>query len=404
MKDNEIYRDDEIDLFELFSTLWKAKKKIIAFSAGFLALGVIYTLIATPWYKATALVEIGYYKNNENGTVKDTMLDSPQNIIEKLKMKYIDLLKDVKDKDAIVKSVSEIKNNNRFINIVVDAKSNEEAIGMINKVVSDVASEHKELIDAYISSKEIELANVNRQIEFLKNNTIVSTQTKIDNINKITIPNLDRQIKYYEETIIPSAQRDLVNIEEISLKTLDQRLKLENENLTKYEEALKSLKKTMNKDNKIVDFIILTQEQNLNSRIISANNNIISLEQSRDTILSQTKPNLQNRLDKLVSIDLPNLQSQRDKVLNDTLPSYQRELANLQTAELEKLLDRKSIVELALKPFSYKNTAIVSQIATSESPEKPKKLIIWVISLMVGGMFGVFGVLLSDMVKKRKEQ
>ena len=48
--------DDEIDLKEPFSVLWAAKKLIVAVTAVFAVVSVIYALSVPNQYKATALL------------------------------------------------------------------------------------------------------------------------------------------------------------------------------------------------------------------------------------------------------------------------------------------------------------------------------------------------------------
>lgn len=367
MKENEIYKDDEIDLVELFATLWKGKIKILVITVAFLVVGILYTLIATSWYKASALVEVGYYNINENGVIKSIMLEEPKNIIEKLKTRYIDLLKDVEGKDVDVKSVNEIKNNNKFFSIEVLGKSNEKAVKMIDEMIQSVSDEHKKIIDGYISSQKVKLANIDRQIKFLQNNKIVEVQSQIDNVKQIIIPKLDKQIKYAQETTIPLAKQDLKNIDDIILKNIEEKIKLENDNLKKYTTELNTIKSNNPKKNTNLEFTI-----NLNQLITSAKSNLIELEKNKNSIITITRPQIQARIDELEMTYLSNLQIEKEKALNDTLPALQRDLTNLQTNELEKLLDQKAVIELTLKPFNYKNTSIVSQIITSKHLEKPK--------------------------------
>ena len=67
MSEQVFKENDEIDIFELLGRIWQGKKIIVAVTALFLALGVAYALIATPWYKASARISAPFYKNiNEN--------------------------------------------------------------------------------------------------------------------------------------------------------------------------------------------------------------------------------------------------------------------------------------------------------------------------------------------------
>ncbi|OUT10682.1 hypothetical protein B9N62_09610 [Campylobacter concisus] len=103
----------------------------------------------------------------------------------------------------------------------------------------------------------------------------------------------------------------------------------------------------------------------------------------------------------MVGVELENMQAEKDILVNDKLPSLQRELVNLQTEELNKLLDQRSLIELALEPYNYQNTQIVSDIVISNKPVKPKKVIIIAIAFLSGLILSVFGVLVYDSIKNR---
>jgi len=52
------HQDDEIDLLALFGTLWDSKILIATITAVFMVLGVTYALVATPVYRANAIVQV----------------------------------------------------------------------------------------------------------------------------------------------------------------------------------------------------------------------------------------------------------------------------------------------------------------------------------------------------------
>ena len=142
-------------------------------------------------------------------------------------------------------------------------------------------------------------------------------------------------------------------------------------------------------------------EQGIYSQISNLEQSIIAFEQQKQVLLTKSKPDAQNRLDRLVSVELENMQAEKDILVNDKLPSLQRELVNLQTEELNKLLDQRSLVELALKPYNYQNTQIVSDIVISNNPVKPKKTIIIAIAFLSSLILSVFGILVYDSIKNR---
>lgn len=74
-----ILQEDEIDLRELFKTLWKKKVFIVLFTFSMTALAIIYALFQnpTPMYKGTVLVEIGEVQS-ENFPAN--LLERPSNL------------------------------------------------------------------------------------------------------------------------------------------------------------------------------------------------------------------------------------------------------------------------------------------------------------------------------------
>ena len=393
-----IYQDGEIDLFELGKKAWGYKKYIfLTTGAASLAAG-LYAFVAMPLYKATALVETGYYKN-DNG--EEILIANTADNVQKLTIKYIDLLKGVEGLDYKVENISEVKNNKKFFDIEVVAKSNDTAVKQINKMVEDLASEHQNAINAYIEFKKVQLANIERQINFLKNNVIVEKQQQIEYIKSTQIPRMDRQIAYMKDATIPAARREISAIDDISIPSVRKNIELNTQRLKKYEAELEKLR--TNKNMGASENIILRQmmEQGLYNQISNLEQSIISLEQQKEVLVTKTKPDSQDRLDRLTNVELENMQAEKDTLVNDKLPSLQRELVNLQTEELNKLLDQRSLVELALKPYNYQNTQIVSDIVISNKPVKPKKAIIIAIAFLSSLMLSVFGILVYDSIKNR---
>ena len=123
---------------------------------------------------------------------------------------------------------------------------------------------------------------------------------------------------------------------------------------------------------------------------------ITNLEQY--TTLEKDKTNTQ---DKLIEAMLNDIQAERGILTNDKLLSLQKELLNLQTEELNKLLDQKSHIEFILKPYIYQNTHIVSNVIISNKPIKPKRIIIVAIAFLSSLMLSTFGVLCYDAIRQR---
>ena len=204
-----------------------------------------------------------------------------------------------------------------------------------------------------------------------------------------------------KDATIPAARREISAIDDISIPSVRKSIELNTQRLKKYETELEKIR--ANKNVGASENIILRQmmEQGLYNQISNLEQSIISLEQQKEVLVTKTKPDSQDRLDRLTNVELENMQAEKDTLVNDKLPSLQRELVNLQTEELNKLLDQRSLVELALKPYNYQNTQIVSDIVISNNPVKPKKTIIIAIAFLSSLMLSVFGILVYDSIKNR---
>lgn len=76
---NKEYSEDEIDLRELFQTIWNSKKFIVIFTFLITLLAIIYVSVKnpTPIYQGKVFVEIGIVQNKERGEV---LFDSSSNL------------------------------------------------------------------------------------------------------------------------------------------------------------------------------------------------------------------------------------------------------------------------------------------------------------------------------------
>ena len=382
------YEDDEIDLIELFKKIWASRKTVALITACFTALGILYALIATPWYQATATFELGGYYSEDN----KKYFNDKKILVEDIKIRYIDSLKYAKNMDFVVKKAEEIKDNEKLFIVEVIGKSNKIATSVINEILKDLQSMDKPFIDEYILDKKNALIEVDRRIKNLKNIQIQNIKNRIDYAEKTQLPRLDEQIKYMENNTIVGAKRELENLDKVTIPTIRERIKLIQENLEQYKNNLKSYKKNDIKNNELRAVVALDEHSMLSS-IASNETTLIELQKNLDTIEISTKPNLNDKLDKLANIDLKSLYAQKDEIVSQTLPQLQSELDSLEVNELGKLEDSKKVLELALKPYRYSSTKIISNIITYENPVKPKKLLIVVISFFVGFMISIFGVL-----------
>ena len=305
-----ILQEDEIDLRELFKTLWNKRVFITLFTCSATALAIAYALLKTPIYEARALVEIGSYKTA--GSNNAVLLDNGPQLQTKLQTLFIDMLKDQKDRPASIVQISAPKGSQNFLQISANGLSSQDAVAEIDTLLRHVQAEHQELLNDVKQKIEREIYLVEQKIDIIKNKQI---------------------------------------------PLLDEKISLQSNNLQAFSEQLGSIE----------DNLRFIQSQNPSLAALQ-------LMQKRDITNFALTLNLQ----------ILEMQNKRDE---------------LATTAISNLYESKKLLELSLLPHNYKNTQIVGDIITSESPVAPKKKLIVMVGAVTGFILSIFLVFLMQFIR-----
>lgn len=216
MQENKPLEEDEIDLKELFKTIWAKKIFIVIFTLVVTILAGFYAYIKTPIYEAKALVEIGEYKINN--TTKNSV-DDASTLEKKLSTLFVDMEKNLKDKTSEISNISVVKGLKNFLEIKSESTSNEEAKNEILKVLTFVQNEHEKILDDVKKQKEMELRNIDLQISDIKSKSVALIDKKIEN-NIKNLKSLEEQLKQVDENL---KKIDSLNPSLAALKLMEKR-------------------------------------------------------------------------------------------------------------------------------------------------------------------------------------
>ncbi|MCG3677067.1 Wzz/FepE/Etk N-terminal domain-containing protein [Aliarcobacter butzleri] len=314
MQNQKYLQEDEIDLKELFKTIWSYKKFILIFTFIVTVLSIIYVSLKTPVYEVTALVEVGSYKT-ESG--QDIMIDNADNLSKKLTTIFIDLRKNVENKDFEITKIITVKGMKNFIEISSEASTNTQAIEGLNKVIEHIKSEHNKLLDDVKEKNEFDLKNISLLIK---------------------------------------------NIEEDRLVNIEKKIELYNQNIVSLEQQMTSVTETLKNINKLdpsISALRLMEKRDISNDIILNKSNLYDLTEKKE---------------------------------------------NLINIEINKLLDRKKILETLSLPHNLKNSEVVGSILVNEHPIKPKKSLIVVVSFVTGFILSIFLVFFIQFVNNIKKE
>ena len=216
MQENKPLEEDEIDLKELFKTIWAKKIFIVIFTLVVTILAGFYAYIKTPIYEAKALVEIGEYKINNTSK---NFVDDASNLEKKLSTLFVDMEKNLKDKTSEISNISVVKGLKNFLEIKSESTSNEEAKNEILKVLTFVQNEHEKILDDVKKQKEMELRNIDLQISDIKSKSVALIDKKIEN-NIKNLKSLEEQLKQVDENL---KKIDSLNPSLAALKLMEKR-------------------------------------------------------------------------------------------------------------------------------------------------------------------------------------
>jgi uncharacterized protein involved in exopolysaccharide biosynthesis len=225
MQENKPLEEDEIDLKELFKTIWAKKIFIVIFTLVVTILAGFYAYIKTPIYEAKALVEIGEYtldkkiSNSDSVTISKFSIDDASVVTRKLTTLFIDMEKNLKDKTSQISNISVVKGLKNFLEIKSESTSNEEAKNEILKVLTFVQNEHEKILDDVKKQKEMELRNIDLQISDIKSKSVALIDKKIEN-NIKNLKSLEEQLKQVDENL---KKIDSLNPSLAALKLMEKR-------------------------------------------------------------------------------------------------------------------------------------------------------------------------------------
>ena len=316
--EEKVYVEEEIDLKDLFKTIWDRRIFVLVFTAVLTILAIVYVIIKTPIYEAKALVEIGNYKSYQDGKAEQTIiLDDANELSKKLSMIFIDLKKNDKNKEFEITKIATSKGMKNFIEISSESTSNDLATKGLNEIITYTQNIHSKLLKDVKEKNDLEIKNINFLISNIQNDKIVNIEKKIDLYNK-NIINLEEQMKSVTETLK-------------NMNTLDYSIT-----------ALKLMEKR---------------------------------DISNEIIVNKSK-----------------------------LYDFIEQKENITNIDLNKLLERKKLLETLSLPHNFKNTEVVGNILTDDNPIKPKKALIVVVAFVTGFILAIFIVFIMQFVSSMRKE
>ncbi len=351
--------DDEIDLFELFESLWQEKILIVLIAGVVTLLAVAYALAATPIYQAKA-----------------SLLPPPAYAIQSYNAGRIDNKERIEEyrKDEYRKDYTEALNIEDVYNVF---KANLNSLQLRNAFFEEV----------YLPSLSTDEQKKNRDTLLKASNNILSIKQgdakNNPNLYHVTVE-MDDPIaaaalaQQYIERVTAATKLDLKRNIEAAQKIRIDTLSVQIKSLTDTAEAERKDKINLLKEALYVaESIGLENPSAVSDKASFGGNGYIDNEliytRGAKTLRAQL-----NVLEKRIS-DEPFIKGFRE--------------LNTQLKQLQKF---------KLDDSSASVVTIDEAAEVPSSPIKPKKSLIVALGVVLGGMLGVFAALIRSMIRKRK--
>ncbi len=168
------YMEDEIDLKELFNTLWQKRLFISIFTLVITLLAGIYAYNKTPIFEVKSIMEIGF--------IEKQLVEEPSILEQKLNIIFSVDDKSINNnpEKGIISSITQVKTVKNFIEVKTEAISNEIAISKSKEILEYTQKLYDPKIQQYLAVTNIDISNIEKEISFLKNEKIKMLTEKVE--------------------------------------------------------------------------------------------------------------------------------------------------------------------------------------------------------------------------------
>lgn len=208
-----LIKDDEIDLVELFKTLFDYKFQIIGVTICFMLLGVAYSFMATKWLKTTAIVEVGHtFNNNQKEYIidfsefKGDVLANGMPIFDKNETNFKNLYVDnnLTDKgDNVEKSLGK-----GFYVISLVGADDDKSVQKINEILKPIIINNRKKLEYKMMKKNMDLSILNKNINDTKDIVLEDAISQIKTINE-EAPKIDNKIEQITKILVEKDTKQL---------------------------------------------------------------------------------------------------------------------------------------------------------------------------------------------------
>ncbi|WP_072682421.1 GNVR domain-containing protein [Arcobacter sp. LA11] len=394
MSKEQYIQEDEIDLRKLVNIILPKKKFILIVTFLIVLLSMIYVLFKPPVYQVKSVVRIGYIDNK--------LLDDSKIIEKKLRIIFNVDNKNLQS-DILVKDIKTVKKVENFLEIITEGRDNEIAIKKNKEVIEFIKNEYKQKINQEIYKTKLSIKNIKKEIYYFERIEKTNLEFQIKKVKTQTIANIDREIRLIKEQKLPNLYNEMAFFKTTILNSIENKLKFNNSKLKEYEESIKKIS-TINSDNDTQNMLMSMQLLNTQNLVLNLQNKIEDLNTKKETILNSDLTDIEIKIKNLKDITLKELEIKKQNIIQELLNKLKVELEINLVNKISNLKEKIKQLENKLVDGSIKNSEIVGEIIVNDSPIKPKKKLIILVSFIAGLILSIFLVFFINFIQNLKKE
>lgn len=386
----DVRQEEEIDLVQIWLVLLKRKYLIagICFLCALIGVAIAFTMPLKYAYKTS--IEIGTTLTSTGSGVESTMIEPPEVVLAKIKESYIPrAIVQMMEKNVEQSFITQAKNPKKSNLIVLTTRGTADLAGPVHElhslIIEPLLEDHLQVINVPRRDYEISVNQQKIQLEKLQNPRIFSIKEKemLIQINaaKMKLSELDDQ-----KQLLLSQDKRLTETQALLRKQADT---VEANLAQVYASRPKATEEVGTEAQAMTLLMINSQIEQNEKRLAHLQERLnITLENQKETLQKKVAEN--RRAWSLQKERISKLQSQFEKLKI----SHELELEN----------QKNNIYTIENKIDGLRETRLLSVATRSSRPTGPRKLLILLLSGVVGLMGGIMMAFFAEFASNARQR
>ena len=438
------YQEDEISLIDLWLVLVRRRRLAMLVALMVFTAGSVFAYVTPKKYKYYTTLEIGTMTVDDGENTRTRLIDPPETLRAKIEESYIPLAEhryySVYPEDStIYKLTARVPKSSEVVVIEGQGPKTTQKtyLGMLQDVVDEVAKDHARATESIRSALETELAKGRLKLEELQDPGTLQTEKKQlqselrkaeldledlkdERVLAVPLQNIEAEIEHNKKVLLNlKDQEHLFQAQYKRLDEVDQLLRKQINELQDQINTSLARRKTASEDVKdpaMAMAMLMLDNETQQNRLRLANLEerlFITQKNERETLENKLEDNrreqevqrkvLEKVQGELVKLSVENERAQKAKA--PEVAVLNAKIAKLEADSRRAIAAQKETVhDLETKLQNLRETRALLPPVASLEPTGPRKLVVIVLSIVLGGMLGIFGAFVAEFIGKAREQ